>query len=149
MFAKTFDSLDEELANRTLQHINIMYMPELSIMMRYKFYFSAIWGFLLGNRDKCLAFMQYYYSPYFAKFSYEKHKQRFEPLVGALSPAFRAEADVWMILNHILDVMLSFAVKVHNNQMSQSDNYTEHVFRVIYASVSIYFKDSEERDFAI
>lgn len=149
LFSKTFDRLDEELAAKTMQHINIMYMPELSFDMRCKFYFSAIWGFLVGNRDKCLAFMQYYYSPYFAKNSYENHKIRFQPLVGAISPAFRPEANVWMILNHIFDSMLSFAVKVHNGQMPRNDNYTEHIFRVIYASVRIYFKGYEERESAI
>ena len=49
-----------------------------------------------------------------------------------------------MILNHILNVMLDFAVKVHNNQMSQEDNYAEHVFRVLYASVKQYFKNAKE-----
>jgi len=47
---------------------------------------------------------------------------------------------VWMILNHILNVMLDFAVKVHNGQMPNEENYSEHVFRVIYASVKQYFR---------
>ena len=34
-----------------------------------------------------------------------------------------------MILNHILNVMLDFAVKVHSGQMSSDDDYSEHVFR--------------------
>ena len=51
-----------------------------------------------------------------------------------------------MILNHILNVMLDFAVKVHNGHMSASDDYAEHVFRVIYASVKQYFRNSKEND---
>ena len=46
-----------------------------------------------------------------------------------------------MILNHILNVMLAFAVMVHNDQMSKEDDYTEHVFRVIYQSVKQYFRE--------
>ena len=49
-----------------------------------------------------------------------------------------------MILNHILNVMLDFAVKVHNNQMPENDDYSEHVFRVIYESVRQYFKEGKE-----
>ena len=61
-------------------------------------------------------------------------------VVDRFKEAFIEEADVWMILNHILNVMLDFAVKVHHDQMPNEDNYSEHVFRVIYASVKQYFK---------
>ena len=88
--------------------------------------------------------MRYYYSPYFTKFSAESHKKRFLPIVTKFEDAFKDEADVWMILNHILNVMLDFAVKVHNDQMSKDDDYAERVFRVIYASVKQYFRETEE-----
>ena len=57
--------------------------------------------------------------------------------------AFIDEADVWMILNHILNVMLDFALKVHNGQMSSDDDYAEHVFRVVYRSIEQYFKKGD------
>ena len=63
------------------------------------------------------------------------------PVVEKFKDAFTEESDVWMILNHILNVMLDFAVKVHNKQMSDEDDYVEHIFRVIYASVQQYFKE--------
>ena len=146
MFAKAFDYLDEELVSRTMQFIEVMHMQNVDIETRCRVYFNAIWKFLLGNRDKCLAFVRYYYSPNFSKYSAEEHKKRYLPLIDMISTAFKDEADVWMILNHILNVMLDFAVKVHNNQMSEDDDYAEHVFRVIYASIKQYFKDSNERD---
>lgn len=142
MFAKTFDSLDEELANKAMLHIDIMYMQEMDYELRCRFFFSAIWKFLLSNRDKCLAFVRYYYSPYFTRNSAEGHKYRYKPLVEKFKDAFRDEADVWMILNHILNVMLDFAVKVHNGQMPSNDEYSEHVFRIIYASVKQYFRNN-------
>ena len=98
---------------------------------------------MLGNKEKCLAFVRYCYSPYFNKYSADRHKQRYRPLVEKFSEAFIDEADVWMILNHILNVMLDFAVKVHNDHMSKEDSYSEHVFRVIYRSVEQYFKKEE------
>ena len=144
MFSKAFDKLDEELFSKAMQHIEIMYLHSMEYEMRCRFYFSAIWNFLLQDRDKCIAYVRYYYSPYFTRYSAESHKRRFKPLVEKFRGAFKDEADVWMILNHILNVMLDFAIKVHNDQMSKEDDYVEHIFRVIYASIKQYFKTSEE-----
>ena len=148
MFAKAFDALDEELLAKTMQHIEMMYVSEIEFEQRCRGYFSALWEFLLGNRDKCLAYVQYFYSPYFVKYSANDHKRRFAPLVKVFRPAFKEEADVWMILNYILNVMLDFAVKVHNDQMPKNNDYTEHVFRMIYASVKQYFRGNEGSDFS-
>lgn len=135
MFAKAFAFLDDELLAVTMKHVEIMYMKEMEFELRGRFYFSAIWTFLLGNRDKCLTYIRYYYSPYFTKYSLEEHQKRFLPLVNKFRDAFKGEADVWLILNHILNVMLDFAVKVYNGQMPNDDDHAEHVFRVIYLQV--------------
>lgn len=141
MFSKAFDFLDEELLRKTMGLVEVMYIQGLDFETRCKTYFFGLWEFLLEDRDQCLTYIRYFYSPYFTKFSAAAHQKRFAPLVGKIRPAFREEADVWMILNHILNVMFDFAVKVHNDQMPKEDDYTEHVFRVIYASVKQYFKD--------
>lgn len=141
LLSKSFDELDNELTTTVMEHVNVMYMREFDYETRCRFFFTAVWNFLLGNREKCLAFIRYYYSPYFKKYSEESHKERYTPLVEKFKDAFKDEADVWMILNHILNVMLDFAIKVHNNQMPEEDNYAEHVFRVIYCSVKQYFRN--------
>lgn len=146
MFAKAFDKMDEELLSKAMQHIEIMFFQSMEYEMRCRFYFSAIWKLLLEDRDECIAYVRYYYSPYFTKYSVETHKRRFKPLVDKFRDAFKDEADVWMILNHILNVMLDFAVKVHNGEMPDSVNYSEHVFRVIYRSVEQYFRKPKESD---
>ncbi len=145
LLARTFDELDNELVAKAMQHLPVMYMPDMEFELRCRFFFFAVWEFLLGNKGKCLAFVQYYYSPHFQKYSAAQHKRRYEPLVEKFRDAFKDEADVWMILNHILNVMLDFAVKVHNDRMPGDDDYVEHVFRVIYASVKQYFKQAEEK----
>jgi hypothetical protein len=48
-----------------------------------------------------------------------------------------------MLLNHILNVMLDFAVKVFDGAVSDSDDTAEHVFRLIYGSVKQYFREKE------
>ena len=142
LLAKTFDKLDSELVTAIALSLPVMYERSVPYEVRCRRFFDGIWAFLLGNKEKCLAFVRYYYSTYFTKLSVDDHKIRYTPLVNAFSLAFKTEADVWMILNHILNVMLDFAVKVHNGQMSNEDNYVEHVFRVVYVSVQQYFKET-------
>lgn len=144
LLTKAFDKLDEELIGAVLQHLPVMYLQALEFDLRSRAFFDAVWKFLLANRAHCLAFVRYYYSPYFIKYSAEKHKNRYKTVVEQFKPAFKDEADVWMILNHILNVMLDFAVKVHNGHMPGSEDYAEHVFRVIYISVKHYFRIPEE-----
>ena len=141
LLSHVFDTLDEELVAKVMQHLPVMYMRELEYELRCRVFFEAVWKFLLGNKEKCLAFVRYYYSPYFTKYSAENHKRRYVPVVEKFKEAFKDEADVWMILNHILNVMLDFAVKAHNGQMPKEDSYVEHVFLVIYASVKQYFRE--------
>ena len=146
LLSKAFDKLDDELVAKVMQHLPVMYMQELEYELRCRVFFEAVWKFMLANKEHCLAFIQYYYSPYFTKYSVEAHKKRYVSVVEKFKDAFKDEADVWMILNHILNVMLDFAVKVHNGQMPSEDNYSEHVFLVIYRSVEQYFRKSKESD---
>ena len=139
MFAKAYDYLDSELLDKTMEYVSVMYDTTIKFKQRCRIFFFGVWRFLLSNSEKCLAYVRYYYSPYFKKYSYIIHETRFKPLVEKFSDAFIGEADVWMILNHILNVMLDFAVKVHNGLMPDNGDYSEHVFRVIYESVKQYF----------
>ena len=140
LLAKTFDSLDEELVVQVLRYVPNVFAENGECEQNFRDAFFPIWDFLIGNREKCLAFIRYYYSPYYAKYSVESHKERYAPLVELIRPAFKEEADVWMILVHILNVMLAFAVKVFYEEMPKDDDYVEHVFRVIYHSIEQYFK---------
>ena len=143
LFTQAFDYLDQQLIEKSLMHIDVMYMHEMDYEARCRIYFLAMWRFLIGNKDEILMYVRYYYSQYFKNASAETHKQRYIPLVNKFKEAFKEEADVWMILNHILNVMLSFAVLVYNGEMPEKDIYTEHVFRVVYRSIEQYFKESD------
>ena len=141
LLSETFDMLDEELVSKTLQYIDVMYMENLDYELRCRVYFEAVWKFLLGNSDKCLAFIRYYYSPYFNKYSIETHKQRYAPLLNKISEAFKEEANVWMLLKHMLNIMLDFSIRVFNGEVPDDADTAEHVFRLVYNSVNQYFKN--------
>ena len=140
LLQKTFDKLDEEVVSKAMLHIPVMYMLSLEYRTRCRFFFNEMWKFLLGNKEKCLAYVQYYYSPYFRKHSAEGHRQRFLPLVQKFQEAFKEEANAWMLLNYMLNTMLDFAVKVYSGELPDDGDTEEHVFRVVYYAVSPYFK---------
>lgn len=148
LLTKAFETLDEELAQKALLHIPVMYVQSMEYRERCRFFFAAIWAFLLQNQIKCTAYIRYYYSPYFPQYSAEAHKARFMPLLDKFQEAFTDDANTWMLLNHILATMLDFAIKVYDGQLPNNDDTTEHVFRIIYYSVSPYFKrnSTELRD---
>ena len=136
--------LDAELLQKSMQHIEVMYNQSLEYEMICRFFFSSMWNFFLNKREKCLSYIRYYYSPYYNRYSADEHKERFLPLVAKFSDAFKTESNVWMILNHILNVMLDFAVKVFDGAVSNSEDTAEHVFRLVYFSIMQYFKTSKE-----
>lgn len=146
LMAKSFDTLDNELVEQVLLHLPVMKQTELSYEERCRIYFFHVWNFLLKSRERCLTYVRYFYSPYFERLSADDHFRRYVPVVEVFRTAFIEEAEVWLILNHILNVMLDFAVKVHNGKMPDSENFSEHVFRVTYASVKQYFKKYRESE---
>jgi len=146
LLTKAFETLDEELVRKAMQHISVMYMSELEYELRCRVFFEAVWKFLLGNKDKCLAFVRYYYSPYFTKYSASEHKKRYSQLVEKFSEAFIKEANAWMLLNHILNVMLDFAVKVFSEAVENNDDTTELVFRLVYYSIRPYLKRNNQEN---
>lgn len=140
LLAKAFEKLDNELVQKAMLHIPVMYIQSMEYQTRCRFFFTAVWELFLQNQTKCTAYIRYYYSPYFAEYSAEAHKKRFIPLVSKFQDAFKDEANVWMLLNHILTTMLDFAVKVYDGQLPNNEDTAEHIFRVIYHAIRPYFK---------
>ena len=140
LLAKAFDKLDEELAAKVALHLHVMYIHSMGYQDRCRYFFAAVWELLLQDQVKCAAFIRYFYSPYFTKYSAESHRERFDPVVVKFRDAFKEDANVWMLLNHILATMLDFATKVYSGQLPNNEDTAEHVFRILYYSVRPYFK---------
>lgn len=142
LLAKVFVTLDCELVSTIMFHMQTMYMEKIDFRTRCRLFFNALWKFLLQNPDRCMTFIRYYYSPYFSKYSLSEHRLRFQPIINEFALVFKTEADLWMICNHVLNTMLDFAVNVFNGEAKPSKDMEEHVFRVLYASISLYRKDN-------
>ena len=141
LLTATFSALDEELYSKAMHYVSVMNMPNVDFESRCQLFFTAVWQFLLGNREKCITYVRYYNSPYFRKYSLDEHKRRYLPLVSKFSAAFRAEANTWMILHHILETMLGFAIKVFNGELENNEDTATHVFILVYGTVCSYRAD--------
>ena len=146
LLAKAFDVLDEEFVQKAMLHIHIMYAQSVEYQDRCRFFFTAVWEFLLQNQIRFTAFSRYFHSPYFAKYSEDIHKERFLPLLAKFQEAFNDDVDVWELLNHILATMLVFAAKVYDNQFPNDEHTANYVFGVIYQSVAPHFKWAAENN---
>ena len=135
LFAKTFAKLDNELISTIIKSIPVMEQSEVDIETRCWIFFTNIWKFLLGNSEKCICYMQYFYSPYFKKYSYDEHVKNYDILVEKFAPAFKKDADVWLLLNHLLDMMLASAMKVFHEVMPNNEKTAKYVFDLLYSSV--------------
>ena len=144
LFKEAFTMLDNELISKILLHLPIMSANELDFETRCRALFFACWKFILSNQEKCLCFIRYYFSPYFKKYSFDAHQARYKKVVEIMTPAFRPKANVWMLLNHILNTMLNFATKVFNGAVKDCDDTTEHVFLLVYYSIKPYLKNSQQ-----
>lgn len=140
LFAKAFAELDEELLAAAMHHFSLLTDPSSDRMTRARTFYFAIWRFLLGNREKCLAYLRYYYSPYFIKYSADEQLRRYTHFINCLKPVFLEEADVRMILSYILNTMLNFAKKVFDGEVPDDEDTEEHVFRLIFLATQQYFK---------
>ena len=136
MFVKTFATLDGELIDKITACLPVMDVKEIPIEERCWLLFAGVWKFLLGNSEKCMCYIRYYYSPYFKKHSMKDRSYTYRFVVQKMTPAFVPGAEVWHLLNHILNIMFTSAVRVFNGELSDDDKTAEHVFRLIYSSVA-------------
>lgn len=141
LFVQTFHFLDDELIGKILENLPVMYVSDVDWDVRCRMFFESVWNFILGGKEKCLAFIRLYYSPYYKKYAYDEHRAKYQPVIDKFQPAFIEEANVRMIFNHILTTMLVFAVNVFDGAIPADEDTAEHVFRVIHASVRQYFKE--------
>lgn len=146
LFVKAYELLDRELLDTLMSNISIMTVDSIDFIDRCRLLFEKLWDFMVGNSDRCLCYVRYFYSPYFAKYSIESHRLAYDHVVELFTPSFTDDADVWMILNHILDVIMSFAVKVHTGQLENDEGNRYHVFNVIYQSVSYYLRCEQNKN---
>ena len=138
LLRKSFEMLDKELIDAVYSALPVMYNNEQDFVSNCRILFCTVWHFLLGNRDKCVCYMRYFYSPYFQKHSAESHTERVAKVIEGMTPAFADGSDVYFFLNHILNVMLGFAIKVFDGDLTNDNQTAEMIFTIVFSSVRPY-----------
>ena len=67
LLSKMFDEIDKEFFVKASSHISVIDMHGVTVEAKCRLLFSAMWNFMLFNREKCITFVRYYYSPYFTE----------------------------------------------------------------------------------
>ena len=142
LFAATFEMLDGELIE-TLRATRIDTAATEGVSSALRTVFDRVWRFVLARPDRCLAYVRYYFSPYFMQLSHAWHMAAYKPIVNALRPLFREDADVTTLAHHVLSSLLDFAVRVNNGDISDSEDTETHVFRVLFYVFRPYLRDTE------
>lgn len=139
LLAETFDALDTELMHVLMKNMPLFDDKSKPFAQRSREYFLAIWEFMTGAPGRCTTFVRYY-SPYFNKYSAQKHAQLYAPLKEKCEKLFRPEANIRMLLCYMLSTLSMFVQTVIDGRLENNEDSREHVFLVIYNAVSPYFK---------
>ncbi len=144
LFEKAFRDLDEELVACIMQHVPIMDDREVQLNDRCWLFFRKCWEFLLGNREKCSFYIKYYHSQYFDSYPIEMRKQIFRPVLERFTPAFKEGIDVWMLFNHIMDVVFAGVLKVLRDESLNTVEMESSVYDLLYHSIRPYLSWTEQ-----
>ena len=142
LFAATFEMLDLELIS-AIHRSGALNASTEDVEGELRRIFSGVWRFVLQYRERCIAYVRYYFSHYYIELSHDSHMAAYASIVSAMSPLFRERADVTSLMHHVLSSLLDFAVRVFNGDIPDDEESTEHIFRVLFCVFRPYLRDTE------
>lgn len=98
---------------------------------------------MMEHQESIQFYVRYYYSTYYEQYSKAEHQARFLPLTEAIRGCFEWDANVRVLLQHILDNMMNMAMKVYSGELTDSDETRAHCFKLTLASIAPYLKKKE------
>lgn len=141
LYSEAFHRLDGELIAELNADINEFCHGSYSSKQNFRILFDRMWRFVLRNEDHCRCYIRYYYSVYFKGDSRRAHNEVFGTFVQRLTPRFKPEADVNSLLHSVFTALLDFAIRVYNGDIPDTQESADHIFNVLYLSISSYFKE--------
>ena len=139
LLKEAFDVLDAEFCDCLLKNIEIMSDTSIPLKERCWIYFLKIWEFIFTDEEKCSYFIRYYHSRFFDTYSIDFRRQTYAEVVNILATAFKEEIDIWLLLNHIFDVIFASAQKILRKEVANDDRMAVSVFALIYTALEPYF----------
>lgn len=133
LLSRAFQKEDAALAAKVKQHLPVMRQPGLSLEERCRLLFGSVWRHLVAYPDSCGFYVQYYYSPYYRKYSAAEHSKTWQQLHDDLSVAFRKQEDARPILGLVLHTMLSLAHRGRTDPRQDDDETINRHFETVYS----------------
>lgn len=146
LLKETFDVLDIQFRDCLLRYIDVMNDTSLPMKERCWQFFSKVWEFTLNDREKCSFFIRYYHSRFFDTYSIKKRRETYKELMDYFTIAFKDGIDVWLLLNHIFDVLFASVIKILRNEIEADDRIAVSTFALIYMAVEPYFAWSDKEN---
>ena len=135
LFSKTFQKEDAALAREVTKCLTIMNQSGITNEDRFYFLFSQTWRHLIAYPDSCRFYVQYYYSPYYQKYSAQEHLMRWMPVVEQLKVLFQPETDVKETLRTVLNTMLGQAIKAIGAPPADKNTIAQNNYEMILGMV--------------
>ena len=142
LYEEVFLCLDRELVRAFRHGVDTVGGFQDDVTQKLYQFFLLAWNFILNNEERCRCYVRYYYSIYFKGESLEAHKNLFAGIKEEMRPLFKEEADVEAILHSVFITVFSFAIRVYNGELEDTEINRVHIFNVLYCMMHSYFKES-------
>ena len=135
LFAKAFQKEDAALAGEVRKYLPILNQSGITNEDRFYFLFSQTWRHLIAYPDSCRFFIQYYYSPYYPKYSAQEHLERWTPALEQIKVLFQPGTDVRAVLRPVLNTMLGQAIKAAADTSANQDSIAQSNYELFLSMV--------------
>ena len=141
LYAEAFARLNDELFSYMCRGLDKNKFSSRPVREELCALWMWLWKFVLGNEMRTRAFVRYYYSIYLREASLRRHRECFDAVVTRMRCIFKEEADVTAIMHNVLTSTFNFAIRIFNGDLVNDESNTEHIFNVLYCTVSTYLKE--------
>ncbi len=142
LFIKAFQKEDTALARELEKYLPILNQKGVTNEDRFYFLFSRMWTYLIGNPDSCRFYVQYYYSPYYQKYSEREHLTLWMPVVEQMKGLFRPETEMQENLQTVLNTMLGQAINAATDSSADAHTIAQNNYRLILGMIRNCLLDS-------
>lgn len=141
LFSKAFQKVDTALVREIKKCLPILKQTGITNEGRLYFLFSRLWVCLCAHPDTCRFFIQYYYSPYYPKYSAQEHLVRWMPILDQMKSMFLPRIDVRATLRLVLNTMLGQAIKASGDISTEKDVIARNNYSLVLGMLSSCLSD--------
>lgn len=122
LFAKAFRKKDMELFTKIDDCLDATRQGRMKIKDKFFVMLGLAWNFLVKSPENCRFYIQYYYSPYYKKYSAQEHSDLWQPILDKMSGMFKSGTDVKATLRLTLNTLLGLAIKASSDSAAMDES---------------------------